>query len=66
VTFGRWRWRKVRVVVHGCRWTQAASGAAGRANVGLCPSPSLFSAQMSQSVQPIIREFNIIIILLSS
>ena len=23
------------VLVHGCRWTQAASGAAGRANVGL-------------------------------
>jgi len=22
--------------VHGCRWTQAASGAAGRASVGLC------------------------------
>jgi len=26
------------VSVHGCRWTQAASGAAGRANVGLCPA----------------------------
>jgi len=23
-------------LVHGCCWTQAASGAAGRANVGLC------------------------------
>jgi len=23
--------------VHGGRWTQAASGAVGRANVGLCP-----------------------------
>ena len=22
--------------MHGCRWTQAASGAAGRASVGLC------------------------------
>jgi len=27
----------------GCRWTQAASGAAGRANVGLCPASSLFT-----------------------
>jgi len=26
---------KFVVLVHGCRWTQAASGAAGRANVGL-------------------------------
>jgi len=25
------------VLVHECRWTQAASGAAGRANVGLYP-----------------------------
>ena len=23
--------------MHGCRWTQAASGAAGRVNVGLAP-----------------------------
>ena len=33
-------------LVHGCRWTQAASGAAGRANVGLCPASrqrSIFS-----------------------
>jgi len=30
------------VVVHECRrLTQAASGAAGRANVGLCPAPSV-------------------------
>jgi len=33
------------VAVHGCRWTQAASGAAGRANVGLCPASSLFGQQ---------------------
>jgi len=33
------------VLVHGCRWTQAASGAAGRANVGLCPASSLISLQ---------------------
>jgi len=38
------------VSVHGCRWTQAASGAAGRANVGLCPAsvsltfPSLYAS----------------------
>ena len=24
----------------GCRWTQAAGGASGRANVGLCPASS--------------------------
>jgi len=29
------------VLMHGCRWTQAASGAAGRANVWLCPASSL-------------------------
>jgi len=28
------------VLVHGCRWTHMASGAAGRANVGLCPASS--------------------------
>jgi len=26
--------------VHECRWTQTASGAAGQANVGLCPASS--------------------------
>ena len=26
------------VLVHGCRWTQAASGTAGPANVGFCPA----------------------------
>ena len=31
------------VLVHGRHWTQAASGAAGRANVGLCPASSLES-----------------------
>ena len=40
VTFGRWRNGKVRVVVHGCFWTEAASGTAGRANVVLCPASS--------------------------
>jgi len=40
VTFGRWRNGKVRVVVHGCFWTQVASGTAGRANVLLCPASS--------------------------
>jgi len=33
------------VLVHGCRWTQAASGAAGRANVRLYPASSLISLQ---------------------
>jgi len=28
-------------MIDGCRWTQAASGAAGRANVGLCAASSL-------------------------
>ena len=28
------------VSVHGCHWAQAASGAAGRANVGLYPASS--------------------------
>ena len=27
--------------MHGCRWTQAASGAAGWANVGLCLASSM-------------------------
>ena len=43
MTFGRWRYRTVTVVVHGCRWTQAASGAAGRANVELCPASSNYN-----------------------
>ena len=49
VTFGRWRLRTVwvHVVVHGCRWTQVASGAAGRANAGLCLTSSLISSWMS-------------------
>ena len=34
------------VLVHGRHWTQAASGAAGRANVGLCPASSLESASL--------------------
>jgi len=38
VTFGRWRQRTVREVVHVGRWTQAASGTAGRANVGFRPA----------------------------
>jgi len=41
VTFDRWRWRSISVVVRECRWTQAASGAAGTANVGLCRASSL-------------------------
>jgi len=32
--------RVLLVLVHGCRWTQAASGAAGRANVGPCRASS--------------------------
>jgi len=40
VTFGRWRQRTVTVAVDGCRWTEGASGAAGRANAGLCPASS--------------------------
>jgi len=37
-------------LVHGCRWTQAASGAAGRANVALCRAYSFIikSATMSR------------------
>ena len=41
MTFGRWRERTVRIAVQGCRWTQTASGAAGRANIELCPAFSL-------------------------
>jgi len=35
------------VLVHGCRWTQVASGAAGWANVGLCPVFSEFNFSAS-------------------
>jgi len=34
------RWTQA-VVVHGCQWTRAAGGAAGRANIGLCTASSL-------------------------
>jgi len=33
-----WQPNILLVLVHECRWTQAASGAAERANVGLCPA----------------------------
>ena len=33
--------RILLVLAHGCRWTQVASGAAGRVNVGFCPASSL-------------------------
>jgi len=48
VTFVRWRWHTERVVVHGCRWTQAACGAAGRANVGFCSASSFFSSTLGR------------------
>jgi len=37
---GKLLWQKqiFMVLVHGCRWTQAASGTAGPANVGFCPA----------------------------
>jgi len=33
-------WQPICVVLHGCRWAQAASGTARQANVGLCPASS--------------------------
>jgi len=39
------RWHStdvVRVVAHGCRWTQAASGTAGRANIERCSASSFY------------------------
>ena len=39
------RWHStdvVRVVAHGCRWTQAASGTAGRANSERCSASSFY------------------------
>jgi len=55
--------------VHGCRWTQAASGAAGRANVGLCPASVICICIMlfltiparpiiSKSIGPICTKFS--------
>jgi len=44
-------WRRylpLSVVVHGCRWMQAASGTAGRANVGLCPASDCVLLQPSR------------------
>jgi len=34
---GRCHGSQFLLVVYGCRWAQAASGAAGRANVERCP-----------------------------
>jgi len=39
VTFGRWRQRTVREVVHVGRWTQAASGTAGGLMLGFALHP---------------------------
>jgi len=36
------------VLAHGCRWAQAANGAAGRANVGLYPASSLIWFDLSK------------------
>ena len=49
-TQGTLLWQPIFVVVHGCRWAHAASGAAGRANAGLCHAQLLKMASYAPAL----------------